>query len=88
MTIFKVSQVAEKLGYKSKAAIYLCVAAGTLTKQISTGLRATGWPSAEIESIVEAREAGMDQSNIKRLVEALHRERAERLEAMTLRRGL
>ena len=61
----------------SRSSIYLQVSQGLLTKPIHIGLRAVGWPSNEIEAILNARIAGKTTAEIKALVRQLESQRKQ-----------
>jgi prophage regulatory protein len=52
---------------------------GLVTKPVKVGLRAVGWPSNEIEEILEARIAGNSYEEIKELVVKLENERKNKV---------
>ncbi len=78
-TIIRLPQVKGAFGHRSDASIYNAVKDGTLTKPVPIGLRAVGWPSDEVETIVSARIAGMNEVEIRDLVNRLHAKRVELL---------
>ena len=60
---------------RGRASTYNDVAAGVLTAPVSIGPNCKGWPDYEVESINRARIAGKTESEIRALVEELHRSR-------------
>jgi prophage regulatory protein len=77
--------VGERLGLRHST-IWLHTKDGLLTRPVKMGARASRWPSGEIEEIVQARCAGKDDDEIRRLVNRLHRQRlghAENAESNT-----
>lgn len=67
----------ERLGI-SRSTFYLQVSQGLITKPINVGLRAVGWPSDEIEAILNARITGKSIAEIKAMVADLESRRAGR----------
>ena len=57
---------------KSRAALYDDIARGLFPRPIKFGARCAGWPSDEIDAVVEARIAGFDDAAVRRLVAKLH----------------
>lgn len=57
------------------ASLYRDIDAGVLTRPVSLGLRAVGWPEHEIAAIARARIAGASQAELRELVNRLHAER-------------
>jgi prophage regulatory protein len=55
----------------SRSTIYLRVAQGLLTKPISLGGRAVGWPAHEVEAVNAARIAGRSDAEVRELVSRL-----------------
>lgn len=70
----------EKLGV-SRSTFYLQISDGLITKPVQIGARAVGWPSNEIEAILNARIAGKPIAEIKALVRELECQRASKVEA-------
>ena len=64
----------EKFGV-SRSTFYAQISEGLITKPIHIGLRAVGWPSNEIDTILNARIAGKSQDEIKSLVIKLENQR-------------
>lgn len=46
-----------------------------ITRPISLGGRAVGWPLSEIDALIRARNAGANTDQIRELVQSLERER-------------
>ena len=69
-TILRLPAVKTQSGL-SRSTIYLRIAEGLLTKPVSLGARAVGWPSDEIEAINAARIAGKNDEEIRTLVAKL-----------------
>lgn len=80
ITIQRLIKAKEKLGV-SRSTFYLQISQGLITKPIHIGLRAVGWPSNEIEAILNARIAGKTIAELKALVRELESQRAGRVEA-------
>lgn len=80
ITIQRLSKAREPLGV-SRSTFYLQIAEGLITKPVQIGARAVGWPSNEIEAILNARIAGKTQPEIKALVKELESQRAQKVGA-------
>jgi len=70
----------ESLGV-SRSTFYLQIAEGLITRPVQIGARAVGWPSNEIEAIVNARIAGKTPHEIKALVKELESQRTQKVRA-------
>lgn len=55
----------------ANSTIHLHQSRGLITKSVSLGARAVGWPTDEIDAIVTARIAGKSEADIKELVSRL-----------------
>lgn len=66
-TILRRKQIEAETGY-SRSTLYLRIAQGLWTKQISLGARAVGWPAAEVDALNAARIAGKTDAEIRALV--------------------
>ena len=66
-TILRIPAVKSESGL-SRSTIYLRIAQGLLTKPVSLGARAVGWPSDEIAAINAARIAGKTDEEVRTLV--------------------
>ena len=55
----------------SRSTIYLRITQGLLTKPISLGARAVGWPADEVAALNAARIAGKTDTEIRALVQKL-----------------
>ncbi len=73
-TILRLPAVRSATGY-SRSTIYLRIAQGLWTKQVSLGPRCVGWPSGEVEALNAARIAGKSDTEIRALVLNLHADR-------------
>lgn len=69
----------KRLSGLSRSTIYLRISQGLMTKPISLGGRAVGWPSNEVAAINNARVAGKSDVEIKALVALLTSKRGEAL---------
>ena len=67
LTILRRKQIEAESGY-SRSTLYLRIAQGLWTKQISLGARAVGWPAAEVDALNAARIAGKTDAEIRALV--------------------
>ena len=66
-TIFRLPAVKSESGY-SRSTIYLRIAQGLWTKQVSLGPRCVGWPAHEVAALNAARIAGKTDEEIRALV--------------------
>jgi len=66
-TIFRLPAVKSESGY-SRSTIYLRIAQGLWTKQVSLGPRCVGWPANEVAVLNAARIAGKNDDEIRALV--------------------
>lgn len=66
--------VQDETGY-SRSTLYARVAEGLFTKPLKLGVRAVGWPAAEVAEINRARIAGLSDADIRQLVKRLEAER-------------
>ena len=69
-TIFRLPAVKFESGY-SRSTIYLRIAQGLWTKQVSLGPRCVGWPAHEVAALNAARIAGKSDEEIRALVAKL-----------------
>jgi len=69
-TILRLPSVKAQTGL-SRSTIYLRISQGQLTKPVSLGARAVGWPASEVSAINEARIAGKNDAEIRALVAKL-----------------
>ncbi len=76
--IFRLNSARLPLGV-SRSTFYLQIAEGLITKPVQIGARAVGWPSNEIEEILNARIAGKTQHEIKALVKELESQRTQKV---------
>jgi prophage regulatory protein len=73
-TILRLPSVKSASGL-SRSTLYLRIAQGLLTKPVSLGGRAVGWPAKEIAMLNDARIAGKSNDDIKELVAKLELDR-------------
>lgn len=66
-TILRLPAVKFETGL-SRSTIYLRIAQGQLTKPVSLGARAVGWPASEVAALNAARIAGKTDEEIRALV--------------------
>ena len=66
-TIYRLPAVKTESGY-SRSTIYLRIAQGLWTKQVSLGPRCVGWPAHEVAALNSARIAGKTDEEIRALV--------------------
>lgn len=76
MAILRIEACKREAGYKSNASIYTMVREGLWTKPVKLSERSTGWPDYEVKALCRARIAGMPETEIKKLVNTLHGQRA------------
>ena len=81
MKILRLPDVLAETGHRSHASIYGAIKQGLFTQPVPIGQRAVGWPADEVAAINAARIAGLDEQQIRELVERLHAKRAELLAA-------
>ena len=74
MEIIRLTAVREKTGL-ARSTVYLRIQQGLLTKPVSLGGKAVGWPASEILQINAARIAGKSNKEISALVQQLMLER-------------
>jgi len=65
--ILRLPAVKSEAGY-SRSTIYLRIAQGLWTKQVSLGPRCVGWPRHEVAALNAARIAGKTDEEIRALV--------------------
>lgn len=70
LSILRLPAVKARSG-RSRSATYNDIAQGLLTRPVSIGARAVGWPEHEIDAIVAARIAGKSDDEIRDLVSKL-----------------
>ena len=66
-TILRLPAAKSESGY-SRSTIYLRIAQGLWTKQVSLGPRCVGWPAHEVAALNAARIAGKTEEEIRALV--------------------
>jgi prophage regulatory protein len=75
-TILRRNRVERECGL-SRSTIYLRIAQGLMTRPVSLGPRAVGWPAHEVAAVNAARIAGQPESAIRALVTRLHADRSQ-----------
>lgn len=75
MSILRLSEVKTVTGSRSHATIYNAVKAGLFPQAVPLGVRTVGWPSDEVETVLAARVAGADDTELRDLVQQLHESR-------------
>jgi prophage regulatory protein len=73
-TILRLPVVLHKRG-RSRSAHYLDIQDGLYTKPVAIGPRAIGWPDDEVDTLNDARIAGLSEEEIRELVTQLEAER-------------
>jgi prophage regulatory protein len=66
---------------QTRSPFYADIQQGTMTRPVKIGPRAAAWPEHEIQTIVKARIAGASEAALRMLVEKLHEQRKELVEA-------
>jgi prophage regulatory protein len=61
---------------RSRSSIYSDMERGVFPKPIKLGLRSVGWLTSEVDTIIEARIAGLDEDEIRDLVELVVKDRS------------
>jgi prophage regulatory protein len=74
--MLRITDVLAETGHRSHASIYTAIHAGLFTKPVRIGQRAVAWPSEEVKAIITARIAGKSESELREVVNELHRLRA------------
>ncbi len=64
VSILRLPEVKQRSGL-SRSSIYLYISKGLWPKPISLGVRAVGWPSNEIDTVLSARIAGKSNLEIR-----------------------
>lgn len=75
-TILRLPAVKASSGL-SRSTIYLRVSQGLLTRPISLGARAVGWPAHEVDAVNAARIAGKSDDQVRQLVQRLQAARTQ-----------
>lgn len=65
----------KELWHKRPASFYHASCEGLVPKSVKIGTRAVGWPTTEVQRIINARIAGRTNDEIKALVLQMHAER-------------
>ncbi len=73
--IQRLPAVIQRIGL-SRSTIYLDMERGVFPPSIQLGLRSVGWLTLEVDTIIEARIAGLDEDEIRDLVELLVKDRS------------
>lgn len=73
-TIYRLPTVRLNLGV-SRSTIYANIKNGLFIKPIRLGERSVGWPSTEVQTLINARVSGKTDSEIKTLVAQLESQR-------------
>ena len=70
--ILRLGAVKSATGIRSHATIYAHVKAGLFPAAIGLGARSVGWPADEVQAVVAARIAGVDDARLRQLVQQLY----------------
>ena len=60
---------------RSRSSHYLDIKQGLFTRQVNLGIHCVGWPEHEVIALNRARISGMNEEEIKKLVNRLEAER-------------
>jgi prophage regulatory protein len=74
-TMLRLPSTIGRMG-RSRSSIYKDIARGVFPKPIKLGPRSIGWPEIEVDAIVNARIAGLEEDEIRGLVELLEKGRS------------
>lgn len=70
--ILRLEAVKTLTGTRSHTSIYASVKEGLFPDSIPLSARAVGWPADEVQAVVAARVAGVDDAELRALVQQLH----------------
>ena len=73
-SILRLPQIKARIG-KARSSIYADIRAGLFTHSLPIGFRAVGWPSSEVDALINARIAGKSDDEIRTLVMKLEEAR-------------
>jgi prophage regulatory protein len=73
--VLRLPAVIQRMG-RSRSSIYQDIDRGVFLKPIKLGLRSVGWLTSEVDTLIEARIAGLDEDEIRDLVELLVKDRS------------
>lgn len=76
MPMLRITDVLTETGHRSHASIYTAIHAGLFTKSVRIGQQAVAWPSEEVKATIATRIAGKSESELREVVNELHRLRA------------
>jgi prophage regulatory protein len=76
MAIWRIDACKAEAGYRSNASVYNLIRDGLWTKPVAIGQRSVGWPDDEVRALCAARISGLTESEIRELVNRLHKKRA------------
>ena len=79
MAIWRIETCKAEAGYRTNTTIYNLIRDGLWTKSVPIGQRSVGWPEDEVRMLCNARIAGLDDSQIRELVNKLHIRRKQLL---------
>lgn len=77
MMILRMAAVKAATGHRSHASIYNSIKEGLFTTGVAIGQRSRGWPDYEVSALIAARIAGLNDNDIRVLVNRLHAKRTE-----------
>lgn len=75
-SILRISMVQAMSGFP-RSTLYLRISQGLWPGPVKLGVRAAGWPSAEVEAVVAALIAGKTDAEIRNLVSNLKERRSQ-----------
>jgi prophage regulatory protein len=82
MSTLRLPDVLRETGHRSQVSIYSKIKIGLFPQPVKIGERASGWPEHEVKAICTARAGGATDDEVRELVQLLHRQRAERFQAL------
>lgn len=87
MQFYRVQDICNKFGGQARSTVYADRAEGLLPEPVKLGNRAIGFPSDEIDRVMEARAAGASRDQLKELVKRLMAQRSKRLAELLAVKG-
>jgi len=79
--LLRIRDVQDETGL-SRASIYRRIHIGLFPKCVNLGVRAVGWPAAEVEALNAARIAGKSNDEVRLLVRQMHTARASAMKGV------
>lgn len=88
MQILRLREVKRVFGHRSDSSIYDAIRKGLFPTGVAIGRRARGWPATEVQVIFDARIAGVDEDELRKIVSELHTSRPLRGALLAATQGL